>query len=144
MSRNPYSWILDEDPGRNDLHLLRVKRNETVSVLFDSTSWNWSDLDLTYFFKDERQRHKPDVASSYRMDSEKHMESFDLKYDGSRVQPFRTDHASNKYIWPTKWCLENFPSNSPNIGIVQTAVYPQRGKGIDGNRSFILGKGNFS
>ena len=115
MSRNHYDWI-DRESKRNNLHLLPVEKNGTIRkpfILFNSASWNWSDLDLNSVPQDERQRHEPDIVSSYRMDSEEHIGVLDLKYDRKaeasfcRVQCFRpVHHASNKHVWSTEWILE--------------------------------------
>ena len=71
-----YYWLLDRDPGKGDLLLIRINKNGTRRkplVIFDSLdgSIDWDDDRFRLIFKDEVVRCHSDVTAKFTIDRKK-------------------------------------------------------------------------
>ncbi|MCJ1384536.1 hypothetical protein MMC17_007653 [Xylographa soralifera] len=71
-----YYWLLDRDPGKGDLLLIRIDENGTRRkplVIFDSLdgSIDWDDGRFRLILKDETMRRHSDVTARFTIDRKK-------------------------------------------------------------------------
>ena len=72
-----YIWILDRDPRRGDLLVVRINENGTMCkpmVFFDSEDWTeyWDDSEFNSILLDEGERHDFRVMRGYTMNRKGH------------------------------------------------------------------------
>ncbi len=68
-----YSWILDRDPGRGDLLVIRIDRNgerRRPLVFFDTPDWTTGSHNdnINSILVDEMKRHKSNILPRFRVD----------------------------------------------------------------------------
>lgn len=69
---NDYTWLLDRDPGRKDLLLIRINdEGRLLRPIVVFSSAKWSDPEFDKILDDEDQRHHPGVSKIFRFDKKR-------------------------------------------------------------------------
>ena len=66
-----YNWLLDRDPGKGDLLLIRISENGTRRrpiVFFDSDAAQRNDEESKLIFADDMKRHHSDTSPRFKVD----------------------------------------------------------------------------